>query len=88
MHKARVVPGWQYYQSGIYHSGLYFCFLSIVSSPIKRLQQGMPDSRPGKPEYSTARHNPEDYRGPGSFTAVFSAILSWCTFRTFCGAPL
>ncbi len=35
MHRARVVPGWQYYRSGRYRSFLFLCFQSIMSSPGK-----------------------------------------------------
>ena len=35
MHRARVEPGWQYYQSGRYRSFLSLCFQSMMSSPGK-----------------------------------------------------
>jgi hypothetical protein len=36
MRRVRVVPGWQYYPSGKYHSCLYLSFQSIGSSPGKQ----------------------------------------------------
>ena len=36
MHRARVVPGWQYYRSGRYRSFQFLGFQSMVSSPGKQ----------------------------------------------------
>ena len=82
MHRVRVVPGWQYYQSGRYRSFLFLCFQSIMSSPGK---QAVTQSAISPGEI------PDQFLGPvivlrdlqdcgPDLQPYESAILSWCTF--------
>jgi hypothetical protein len=83
MHRARAVPGWQYYQSGRYRSFQFLCFQSMMSSPgTHAVTQSL---------VSPGKNHPGQLGGPVSvFNGSFgprAGLYSHSEVQSSCGAP-
>ena len=92
MHRARVEPGWQYYQSGRYRSFLSLCFQSMMSSPgnhavtQSRVSPGenpLVNFRDQKSSPMDFQDNRPDYAAAARCNPLVVHLLNnlWCTIK-------